>query len=104
MAKKIDPTKKSDEVKPAKKVAAPKSKTAVKQAAVQTEFEEKTVTKPTKKAAAPKAKKEIVITAEEIAHRAYFIAEHRQQNGYEGDSHQDWIEAERQLVAVASQK
>ena len=39
---------------------------------------------------------------EAIALRAYFIAERRQAAGLPGDSHQDWIEAERQLAAEAS--
>jgi len=29
--------------------------------------------------------------------RAYFIAEKRRQCGQNGDEHQDWVEAERQL-------
>lgn len=39
---------------------------------------------------------------EDIALHAYFIAERRQAAGLPGDSHQDWIEAERQLAAEAS--
>jgi hypothetical protein len=52
------------------------------------------------KRAAPKAKKARAIklpTHEEIALRAYFIAEHRQKAGLPGDAKGDWIEAERQL-------
>jgi len=37
-------------------------------------------------------------TDEEIAVRAYFIAERRLQLALEGDSDQDWLEAKRQLV------
>ena len=34
---------------------------------------------------------------EDVALRAYFIAEKRQAAGIHGDTHSDWIEAERQL-------
>ena len=50
--------------------------------------------KPAKKAV---KKKPVTFTTEEIALRAYFIAEHRQRHGHHGDSHSDWIQAERQL-------
>ena len=39
---------------------------------------------------------------EDVALRAYFLAERRLAAGLPGDSHQDWIEAERQLVSEAS--
>jgi len=41
------------------------------------------------------------ITGDDIALRAYFIAERRQKMGWPGDSTGDWVEAERQLVAEA---
>ena len=47
----------------------------------------------------PKAVKRAGVTAEDIALRAYFIAEKRRHNGLPGDEHHDWIEAERQLRA-----
>jgi hypothetical protein len=50
--------------------------------------------KPAKKAA---KKKTVTFTSEDVALRAYFIAEHRHRHGLHGDSHSDWIEAERQL-------
>ncbi len=67
-------------------------------------------TKPTtapataaKKPAATKSRKEKLpvahITNEDIGLRAYYIGEHRQAHGLEGDSATDWIEAERQLRA-----
>ena len=105
MAKKIEPTIKTEAVKPVKKAASAKTKptaTEVKPAAVQNEFEEKAA-KPIKKVAAAKTKKEFVITNDEIAQRAYFISERRQQNGIEGDSHNDWLEAESQLRDEAHQ-
>ncbi len=60
------------------------------------------------KAVAPKPKpavrrtKKPSYSEEDIALRAYFIAERREAAGLPGDSHQDWIEAERQLAAEAS--
>jgi hypothetical protein len=57
--------------------------------------------KPAKKAA---AKKTVTFTTEDIALRAYFIAEHRQRHGLHGDSHSDWIEAERQLKKESRKK
>ncbi len=39
----------------------------------------------------------VLISTEDIALRAYFIAENRQRNGLHGDSQSDWLEAERQL-------
>ncbi len=50
--------------------------------------------KPAKKVV---KKKTVTFSTEDIALRAYFIAEHRQRVGLHGDSHSDWIEAERQL-------
>jgi hypothetical protein len=58
-----------------------------------------------KPAAKKKAAKKVVrakpvkFLTEDIALRAYFIAEHRHQHGLHGDEHSDWIEAERQLKA-----
>jgi hypothetical protein len=52
---------------------------------------------PTKvKGSAPK---QTAFTQEEIALRAYFIAENRHAHGLPGDAHQDWLEAERQIMA-----
>jgi hypothetical protein len=41
------------------------------------------------------------VTTDDIALRAYFIAEKRQKKGLPGDSTSDWVEAERQLKAEA---
>ncbi|HWL54479.1 MAG TPA: DUF2934 domain-containing protein [Chthoniobacteraceae bacterium] len=41
------------------------------------------------------------IGAEQIALRAYYLAEHRQQRGLPGDANSDWLEAETQLRAEA---
>ena len=61
--------------------------------------------KPAKAAAAPKpAAKSIPskapgFTNDDVALRAYFIAEKRRRLGLPGDEHHDWLEAERQLLA-----
>ena len=59
-----------------------------------------------KKAAKAPAKKKPTAVAspappshEDISLRAYFISEKRMQLGLPGDSAQDWVEAESQLVA-----
>jgi hypothetical protein len=56
---------------------------------------------PKETAAKPKraAVEKPTFTQEEIALRAYFIAENRHAHGLPGDAHQDWIEAERQIMA-----
>ena len=48
---------------------------------------------------APKAApKKATLSQEQIALRAYFISERRQQLGWDGDPISDWIEAEQQLM------
>jgi hypothetical protein len=44
------------------------------------------------------------ISHDEISLRAYFIAERRQQMGWDGDSHTDWLDAVAQLKAEALEK
>ena len=44
------------------------------------------------------------VVTQDIALRAYFIAERRQATGGHGDEHGDWVEAERQLRAEAAKK
>jgi len=46
-----------------------------------------------------KAPATTVVRQDDIAVRAYLIAEKRQQFGLPGDSLGDWVEAERQLLA-----
>lgn len=51
-------------------------------------------------AKAPKAAakaKPVGFSTQDIALRAYFIAEHRHRHGLPGDEHSDWIAAEKQL-------
>lgn len=68
--------------------------------------EAKPATKPKvkKSPVAPRKKpvKAPAITGDDIALRAYFIAERRQKMGWHGDSTGDWVEAERQLKAEAA--
>jgi hypothetical protein len=45
-----------------------------------------------------------VITQDQIATRAYYIGERRQNMGWPGDPSSDWIEAEAQLIAEAKRK
>ena len=74
---------------------APKRRTTLKpKSAPRAAKTARTAPRAKKKAAAP-----IALSQEEIALRAYFIAERRQQSGEPGDSFGDWIEAERQLLA-----
>ena len=54
-----------------------------------------------KKPAASKAalpKKAASYSQDDVALRAYFIAEKRRKLGLPGDEHSDWVEAERQLA------
>jgi hypothetical protein len=77
--------------KPRRKKAAPKKKTA----------------RPVKPAASRKTSSPASIpepSDEEIALRAYFIAERRIQLSLAGDSARDWIEARRQLIEEAGPK
>ena len=84
----------------AKKSAAPAAKKAPKTAA-KSSTKTKAKAEPVK-AAAPEAAP--VITQDQIATRAYYIGERRQNMGWPGDPASDWIEAEAQLVAEAKRK
>lgn len=111
MAKKTATPKNGKETTPAKPAAKPAAKRAAKAAP-------KPAAKPASKGAIkgtlkpqaartakgaapvkrPAAKQQPVPSADEIALRAYFLAEKRQQLGLPGDAHSDWLEAERQLL------
>jgi hypothetical protein len=54
-----------------------------------------------RKPATPKSKN-AHFTQDDVALRAYFIAEKRQKLGLHGDAHSDWLEAERQLRAESA--
>jgi hypothetical protein len=79
--------KKSTEPTPAK-TPAPVAKKAAKKAAT------KAVKTPAVKAAAK-------ITTDMIARAAYLNYRRRVEQGLPGDSHRDWLEAERQLASGA---
>jgi len=109
------PKKKSDkEAKPKKEsakksVTKPKKVSAARTVAPVLEAAAPAVTAPAKpkatKAAKPAAKTPaVVISNDDIALRAYYIAERRQKLGWPGDSTGDWVEAERQLRAEAKKK
>lgn len=52
----------------------------------------------------PAKKPAVTFSTEDIALRAYFIAEARHRDGIHGDAHSDWVEAERQLRAERRKK
>ena len=86
----MTPPKPKRAVRPraAKPAAATKPTAVTKAAPVKTGV-------PRKKA--PRAKTSNGFTQDDVALRAYFIAEKRQAEGREGNPHTDWLEAERQL-------
>lgn len=99
--------KEAKEKKQAEKKSASKLKktlAATQEAAVGETPEEKPLTSKAKPAAKKKSGKKAVISNEDIALRAYFIAERREKMGWTGDSTGDWVEAERQLKAEAARK
>lgn len=53
----------------------------------------------TRRASKPATKSTPTFTDADVSLRAYFIAEKRMAAGLPGDSDQDWLEAERQLIA-----
>ncbi len=102
-------SKKKTEGKTGEKVK--KSKVVNEPAAVETKEPVPVKPSPKKKAASktttakkPGTKKSKRPTNEDIALRAYFIAERRQKLGWFGDETQDWVEAERQLLKEAGLK
>lgn len=82
------------------KTPTPAKRTAKPSAAKPRALEKKTAVraKTSNGAAAPKGiSKAPGFTSDDIAMRAYFIAEKRRQHGLLGDESGDWLEAERQL-------
>lgn len=91
--------------KPAKPAAPAAKKTATKTAAKKAAPAPKATKTATKKAAstpAPKSPKaaEKKPSLDEIARGAYLNYRSRVENGLPGDSHNDWLEAERQLGVI----
>jgi hypothetical protein len=73
---------------------APTAKKATKKAARKTTAEKSAASKsPAPRPAAPK------VTADTIARAAYLNYRRRVEQGLPGDSHGDWLEAERQLAS-----
>lgn len=92
-------------------VAAPETKKKKKESSPKKEASKKVPAKKSVPKAAPKGsgkassrKKVAQPTGDDIALRAYFIAERRQALGLPGDSTGDWVEAERQLLEEAGLK
>ena len=73
--------------------AAPAAKKAAKKVAKKVAAK-KTAKPPAAKAPKPARTKP---TPDAITRAAYLIYRHRVENGLPGDSHNDWLEAERQL-------
>jgi hypothetical protein len=90
----VNKREKTEGPKKAAATTAPKSRVATKTKATDRTAGEAPAAKPAKK----KTVKQPAIKTEDIALRAYFIAEKRQQLGLPGDSLGDWVEAERQLL------
>ncbi len=98
MGKKTTTDKAASPAKPAVKATTTKPPAARKGTAAPAK-QTKPAPPKAQRATKPKAVKGAGVTAEDIALRAYFIAEKRRHNGLHGDEHHDWIEAERQLRA-----
>lgn len=60
--------------------------------------------KPRRGTAGKKTASAVAISADDIALRAYYIAEHRQSLNLPGDELGDWVEAERQLRKEVEKK
>jgi len=111
MGTKKESTIKSEAAKATPKPATRKTKAPAAKAAKPAVIKEtltqepaaKSTPKPAPKKAASKAVAR-VITRDDIALRAYYIAEKRHKHGIPGDSAQDWLEAERELIAEQKTK
>jgi len=90
----------------AKKTESAKTKKppAVKKTKVPAAVRPKPVSKPAKKAAVSKKNSAPALSSGEVAQRAYYISEKRIRLGIPGDSTQDWLEAERQLISELKSK
>jgi len=100
-SKSVVPTAAASSPAPAKravKPAAKAKKTVAKAPKATASVKAKRTTKP-KTPTAPIAP---AYSREDVALRAYFISEKRRSDGIHGDEHQDWIEAERQLLAESA--
>ena len=85
----------------AAKKASPKSKAATpskKKAAARKTAPSRTVTRRKVSKLSDPVTASVTVTREDIALKAYYIAERRLHLGIPGDPHNDWLEAERQLL------
>ncbi len=109
---KTQPAKASSSLGKAAKAAKPAKKPAAKAAVKAAPTVKRKTTSPKKaastttKASKPKAtaSPSSSISTDDIALRAYYIAERRRSMGWGGDEHSDWVEAESQLKAEAKRK
>jgi|GEM_PF-1169544 len=85
----------------AKKPVTPAAKPIEKPVAKPAAAQPKKAAAPAKSKVAKVAKPKPAYTHDDIALRAYFIAERRQKTGHSGDAAGDWIAAERELAAEA---
>jgi hypothetical protein len=108
--KKSDTAAKKPEKQPAKKTAIKKSTSKLEEKPKEVVRKKRESKGGANKIAVgislePKSKiVEPVISRDEIALRAYFIAERRHKMGWPGNSATDWIDAENQLKAEALEK
>lgn len=82
--------------KTAKKAAAKKTAKEATEAPAKKAAPKKTAAKKAAKSA-PKAEKKATPSIDSVARSAYLNYRRRVENGLPGDSHGDWLEAERQL-------
>ena len=105
MAKKAEPAKKSETAKASPKPAAKKPKTtAAAKTAKPSAPRKKAASKADGKSVAVKKNTRPAISRDEIARRAYFISEKRHRLGLHGDSAQDWLQAEQELIGETPAK
>jgi hypothetical protein len=89
-----------------KSAAAPAAVTVKTPAAAKPAVQKPAATKTKARAAKATAVKTTAFGAsrEQIALRAYFISEKRRTLGLPGNEHQDWLQAEAELVAEAKRR
>ncbi len=100
--------KKKDKSDDPKKTKASSSKKASQQPSADADrkssITEFPVTPKPRRAVSIRKKSAVEISADDIALRAYYIAEHRRGLSLPGDELGDWVEAERQLRKEAGSK
>jgi hypothetical protein len=94
----VNKTQKTEGLVSKAKTAAPKPRVATKAKPAGRVTAAAPVAKTAKPAKA-KAPKRPALSPDDVALRAYFIAEKRQQLGLPGDSMSDWVQAEAELIS-----